>query len=170
MNDDERWMRRALALAQAAEARGEVPVGAVLVAEDRVLAEGFNQPITACDPTAHAEIVALRAAAAALGNYRLPGATLYVTLEPCVMCAGAIIQARIQRLVFGAWDVKAGAVESVYDVLSVPRLNHALLWTGGVLEVECRERLQVFFRHRREAVGRHGEPSDVVSQARPECR
>src|SRR5581483_11324122 len=128
---DRHWMRRALELAQHAARQGEVPVGAVLVKDGAALGEGWNQPIVAHDPGAHAEMVALRAAAQRLGNYRLPGTTLYVTLEPCVMWAGAILHARVERLVFGARDPKAGAVESVYDVIAQPRLNHVVEWTGG---------------------------------------
>ncbi len=146
---DENWMRHALKLAQRAAEAGEVPVGAVVVRDDQLVAEGWNQPISASDPSAHAEIIALRAAGAALGNYRLNDSTLYVTLEPCVMCAGAIIHARIKRLVFGAWDPKAGAVSSVYDVLSVPRLNHSVECHGGVLGEECGALLKDFFRARR---------------------
>ena len=146
---DEHYMRRALRLAQAAADVGEVPVGAVLVRSDAVVAEGWNRPIAEHDPSAHAEMIALRAAAQALGNYRLPGTTLYVTLEPCVMCAGAIIHARVSRLVFGARDPKAGAVNSVYDVIAQPRLNHIVEWRGGVLEAECGAMLREFFRARR---------------------
>lgn len=147
---DDHWMRHALMLAGRAAVEGEVPVGAVLLdAAGRLLAEGWNRPIALHDPTAHAEIMALRAAAAAVGNYRLSACTLYVTLEPCIMCAGAIIHARIQRLVFGAADPKAGAVNAVYDVISQPRLNHRLDWTGGVLEAECGQLLRDFFRQRR---------------------
>jgi len=143
------WMRHALRLAQRARDLGEVPVGAVLVKDGAVVAEGWNQPIAAHDPSAHAEMVAMREAARALKNYRLTGLTLYVTLEPCVMCAGAIIHARIGRLVFGAADPKAGAVNSVYDVIANPRLNHRVGWTGGVLADECGAILQDFFRARR---------------------
>lgn len=143
-------MRHALALARRAADAGEVPVGAVLVGADGVLlGEGWNRPIAAHDPSAHAELIAVRAAAARVGNYRLPDTTLYVTLEPCVMCAGMLIHARVARLVFGAWDPKAGAVQSVYDVIAAPRLNHALAWTGGVLEAECGALLREFFRARR---------------------
>ncbi len=142
-------MRRALELAAQAAEQGEVPVGALIVRDGAVIAEGANRPIAAHDPTAHAEIVALRAAANSLGNYRLPGTTLYVTLEPCAMCAAAIIHARVSRLVFGAGDPKAGAVHSVYDLIANPRLNHAVEWTGGVLEAECAELLRSFFRSRR---------------------
>jgi tRNA(adenine34) deaminase len=146
---DEPWMRHALKLAHRAQELGEVPVGAVVVRGEEVVAEGWNQPIAAHDPSAHAEMVAMRAAAAAARNYRLGGLTLYVTLEPCVMCAGAIIHARIARVVFGAADPRAGAVQSVYDVISQPRLNHRPQWTGGVLAEECGALLQEFFRARR---------------------
>lgn len=149
--DDEHWMRRALALASRAQEQGEVPVGALLVEAGDVVGEGWNQPIGSHDPTAHAEIVALRAAAARYGNYRLPGTTLYVTLEPCVMCAGAIIHARVARVVFGAPDPRAGAAGSVYDVLTVPRLNHVVEAQGGVLAGACGKQLRGFFRARREA-------------------
>jgi tRNA(adenine34) deaminase len=143
-------MRHALKLARRAQELGEVPVGAVLVdAQGEVVAEGWNQPIAAHDPSAHAEMVAMREAAATLKNYRLGGLTLYVTLEPCVMCAGAIIHARIARLVFGAPDPKAGAVQSVYDVIANPKLNHKPAWTGPVLADECGAVLQEFFRARR---------------------
>lgn len=146
---DAHWMRLALALAQRAAELGEVPVGAVLVRNGALLAEGHNRPITDHDPSGHAEMIALRAGARVLGNYRLPGTTLYVTLEPCVMCAGAIIHARVQRLVFGAPDPKAGAVNAVYDVIANPRLNHAVQWTGGVLAEDCGRALRDFFRARR---------------------
>jgi len=147
--DDLVHMRHALALARRAAAEGEVPVGAVLVHEGEVLAEGWNRPIGLHDPTAHAEIMALRAASQRLANYRLAGTTLYVTLEPCAMCAGAIIHARVQRLVFGARDPKAGAVDSVYDLIAKPQLNHVVVWQGGVLGVDCGELLREFFRARR---------------------
>lgn len=149
MSDDERWMQRALALARQAEGEGEVPVGAVVVRGGVVLGEGHNRPIASHDPSAHAEIEALRAAARAAGNYRLPGSTLYVSLEPCVMCAGAIIHARVERLVYGATDPRAGAAGSVYDVLTVPRLNHAVTVVGGVLEASAAAQLRDFFRQRR---------------------
>lgn len=146
-------MRHALKLARRAQDLGEVPVGAVIVGaahgRDEAVAEGWNQPIAAHDPSAHAEMVAMRASAAALKNYRLTGLTLYVTLEPCVMCAGAIIHARIARVVFGASDPKAGAVNSVYDVIANPKLNHKPDWTGGVLADECGAILHEFFRARR---------------------
>lgn len=151
---DERWISHARLLADRAAAEGEVPVGAVLIGPDgQVLAEGWNRPIALHDPTAHAEIMAMRAGAAVLGNYRLTGCSLYVTLEPCAMCAGAIIHARIARLVFGARDPKAGAVASVYDLIARPQLNHAVAWSGGVQEAECAEQLRAFFRARRRALG-----------------
>ncbi len=142
-------MARAIELALAAQSQGEVPVGAVLVKDERVLAEGYNRPISTCDPTAHAEIVVLRAAAAQTANYRLPGSTLYVTLEPCAMCAGAIVQARVARVVFGADDPRAGAAGSVFEVLGEARLNHRPAVTKGVLTQPCGALLTDFFRHRR---------------------
>jgi len=143
-------MDLALAEARRAESAGEVPVGAVIVhADGNVISRGFNQPISTHDPTAHAEIVAMRAAARLIGNYRLTGLTLYCTMEPCVMCAGAIVHARIQRLVFGAADARAGAAGSIYDVVRDPRLNHQVEVTAGVREIECREIVQVFFERKR---------------------
>ena len=142
-------MRRALDLARQAAGQGEVPVGALLVLDGEPIGEGWNKPISLHDPGAHAEMLAMRDAAQRLGNYRLTGTTLYVTLEPCVMCAGAIIHARVSRLVFGARDPKAGAVDSVYDVIARPRLNHVVAWSGGVLEEECGAVLREFFRSRR---------------------
>lgn len=148
--EDERYMRRALELARRAEQAGEVPVGALVVASGQVLGEGWNRPIGTNDPTAHAEVVALRAASSALENYRLPGATLYVTLEPCVMCAGAIIHARIERVVFAATDPRAGAAGSVHDLLpSDGRFNHRTACEGGLLADESAEMLRAFFRARR---------------------
>jgi tRNA(adenine34) deaminase len=144
-------MRSALALARRAGAAGEVPVGAVVVRDGAVLGEGTNQPIGAHDPTAHAEIVALRAAAAAVGNYRLTGATLYSTIEPCTMCAGALVHARIERLVYGGREPRAGAVVSTARVLDNPSLNHRVAIVAGVLEAECAALLTDFFRGRREA-------------------
>lgn len=148
-SDDENWMREALALARLAESAGEVPVGAVLVKDDAVVATGWNQPIGAHDPTAHAEVMALRAAAQALGNYRLIDTTLYVTLEPCVMCAGALVHARVKRLVYSATDPKAGAAGSVFDIVRASALNHRLEVTGGVLAEECSALLKGFFSQRR---------------------
>ena len=149
MFSDSDWMSHALALARQAEAAGEVPIGAVVVMDGAIIGEGWNRPIAEQDPSAHAEILALRTAAKRLGNYRVPGATLYVTLEPCVMCAGAIIQARVARVVFGARDPKAGAAGSVFDVLNSGRLNHRVELTGGVMETQCAEILQSFFQARR---------------------
>jgi len=142
-------MARAIELARVAESQGEVPVGAVLVRDDVLLAEGYNRPISACDPTAHAEVVALRAAAAQAGNYRLPGSTLYVTLEPCAMCAGAIVQARVARVVFGARDPRAGAAGSVFQVFGEARLNHRPVVVEGILAENCGALLSDFFRRRR---------------------
>ncbi len=142
-------MRRALGLARAAAARGEVPVGAIVVRGEECLGEGANAPIATHDPTAHAEIVALRAAADRAGDYRLPGTTLYVTLEPCVMCAAAIVHARVSRVVFGAWDPKAGGAGSVADVFAIPQLNHRVDVFGGVLSDECGQVLREFFAERR---------------------
>ena len=142
-------MRRALVLAGEAAQAGEVPVGAVVVVDGAIVGEGFNQPIAAHDPTAHAEIVALRAAAQALGNYRLTGATLYVTVEPCLMCVGALVHARISVVVYGAAEPKAGAIESMTSAHELPGLNHRLTAVGGVLADESRALLQQFFRDRR---------------------
>jgi tRNA(adenine34) deaminase len=149
---DEQFMREALALARQAEALGEVPVGAVVVKDGQVVGVGFNQPIGKHDPTAHAEIAALRDAASRLGNYRLPGCELYVTLEPCAMCSGAIMHARIARVVFGARDLKTGAVGSVINLFSEPRLNHHAEVVGGVLADECGAMLSAFFAKRRTVV------------------
>lgn len=142
-------MRRALDLARHAEQAGEVPVGALVVLNDEVIGEGWNQPIVSHDPTAHAEIVALRAAATRMRNYRLTDTTLYVTLEPCVMCAGAIVQARVARVVYGAADPKAGAAGSVFNLLESPSMNHRAQVTGGILAKECGELLRSFFEVRR---------------------
>jgi len=142
-------MAHALDMARKAEEEGEVPVGAIIVMGNEIIAEGWNRPIAAHDPTAHAEINALRTAAARLGNYRLLDADLYVTLEPCVMCAGAIIQARLRRVIFGTNDPKAGAAGSVFDILGTGRLNHQVEVAGGVLAAECAAILQNFFRNKR---------------------
>jgi tRNA(adenine34) deaminase len=146
---DSDFMRAALLLAQSAAEQGEVPVGALLVLDDKVIGEGFNRPIASHDPTAHAEIIALRAGAAVLGNYRLAGATLYATLEPCAMCMGAVLNARVTRLVFGAWDARAGACGSVIDLPREPRLAHGLDVFGGVCSEEAAELLRQFFEKRR---------------------
>ena len=147
---DATWMRRALELARSAEAEGEVPVGAVVVIEGACVGEGWNRPVASCDPTAHAEILALRAAGLARQNYRLDGATLYVTLEPCAMCTMAMVHARIARLVFGAWDPRQGAAGSAFDLAHCAALNHSLDSFGGVLSEECGALLKDFFRRRRE--------------------
>ena len=146
---DEAWMRYAFRLAQRAEHQGEVPVGAIVVKDEQCIAEGWNSSIATHDPTAHAEMVALRKAGVALGNYRLSDATLFVTLEPCVMCMGAISHARINRLVFGAFDPKRGAVCNALSLSDASFLNHRITWVGGVLESECSELLREFFRARR---------------------
>ncbi|MCF7987111.1 MAG: tRNA adenosine(34) deaminase TadA [Methylovulum sp.] len=146
---DEAWMRHAIRLAQRAEDQGEVPVGALIVKDERCLAEAWNQPIALSDPTAHAELLALRAAGKMLNNYRLIDTTIYVTLEPCVMCMGAISHARIKRLVFGAFDEKRGAVCHALSLTDAPFLNHRVSWQGGVLETRCAEQLRDFFRARR---------------------
>ncbi len=146
---DDRVMREALAEAQAASDAGEVPIGAVVVVGGEIVARGQNRVLRDLDPTAHAEMMAMRAAARAIGNYRLLECELYVTLEPCAMCAGAMIHARLKRLVYGASDPKAGAAGSVLEVLNHPRLNHQMAVTGGVLDAECGELLRAFFRERR---------------------
>lgn len=146
---DEKWMRHALALADHAEREGEVPIGAVMVYQDEIIGEGWNRPILTHDPSAHAEIIALRAAGARIGNYRLCDATLYVTLEPCAMCAGAMLLARIARLVYGASDPKTGAAGGVVNVLEGAHALHRISVEGGVLAGDCGEQLRKFFRARR---------------------
>ena len=148
---DEGFMREALVEARAAGERGEVPVGAIVVIGGAVIGRGRNAMINLNDPTAHAEIVALREAARAVGNYRLTGATMYSTIEPCAMCAGALVHARVANLVYGARDPKAGAVETHFGVCSTDFLNHQVSVEGGILEDECRRVLQSFFRERRDA-------------------
>ena len=143
-------MRHALILAQRADQANEVPVGAVIVKDNAIIAEGFNQPISSADPTAHAEIVALRSAAHSLNNYRLLETTLYVTVEPCAMCAGAIIHSRIQRVVYGAAEPKAGAVCSHLQLFDQPQMNHRVEWVAGVLAAEATAVLQAFFARRRD--------------------
>jgi tRNA(adenine34) deaminase len=147
---DEQYMDLALAEARKAETAGEVPVGAVVIAGETVVGTGFNQPISANDPTAHAEIVALREAGRHLENYRLAGATMYCTVEPCMMCAGAMIHARIARLVFGTPDPKSGSAGSIYNVLTDPRLNHHVEVVSGIREDECAAILRHFFANRRD--------------------
>jgi tRNA(adenine34) deaminase len=146
---DIHWMQHALSLAERGGELGEVPVGAVVVKDGEHIGEGWNRPISSNDPTAHAEIVAMREAAQRIGNYRLGGATLYVTLEPCLMCTGAMVHARIERLVFGASDPKRGAVNSTTHAFDTRGLNHRVQAEGGVLAEECGKRLQDFFRERR---------------------
>lgn len=143
------WMRLALAQAQLAEQSGEVPIGAVLVKDNQLIATGFNQPIATHDPSAHAEIIALRQAGQHLANYRLPDCTLYVTIEPCAMCAAALVHARLAEVVFGAFDEKAGACGSVMNLVQHNALNHRMAITAGVLAEECRELLRQFFQRRR---------------------
>ncbi len=149
MTEDKRWMARALSLSTQAAAAGEVPVGAVVVLDGKEIGTGFNAPISGCDPTAHAEVRALRDAAARIGNYRLPGATLYVTIEPCTMCAGALIHSRISRLVYGATEPKAGAIESSARLLESDAMNWRISVTAGVLAEQCSEAISSFFAARR---------------------
>lgn len=155
------WMQKAIKLARKAQEKGEVPVGALVVVNNEKVGAGWNQPVASHDPSAHAEIIALRRAGINLQNYRLNNATLYVTLEPCVMCVGAMVQARIKRLVFGAKDPKAGALESKFDLMphnarkSERKFNHYFEYSGGVLEQECGELLKVFFKARRKKYIKH---------------
>lgn len=146
---DEEFMRVALDLAAEAEAAGEVPVGAVIVLDGRIVGQGYNSPVSTHDPTSHAEVLAIRQAAKALGNYRLAGSTLYVTLEPCPMCAGAMVQARVGRLVFGARDLRFGGVRSKFRLADSDLLNHRVEVVEGVCAAECLERLQRFFTRKR---------------------
>ncbi|MDR3491821.1 MAG: tRNA adenosine(34) deaminase TadA [Gammaproteobacteria bacterium] len=146
---DQYWMQHAIKLAEAAAKNNEVPVGAVLVKDDEIISEGLNSPIYDFDPTAHAEILALREGGKNLGNYRLVNTTLYVTLEPCVMCVGAMIHARIQRLVFGAYDPKAGAIDSAFNLLESKKFNHHFEYQGGLFAQECGKLLQDFFKAKR---------------------
>jgi tRNA(adenine34) deaminase len=148
------YMREAIAQAKLALTAGEVPVGAIVVVGDRIIARAFNQPITANDPTAHAEVLVLRDAARALGNYRLTEATMYVTVEPCLMCVGAMVHARVREVVYGAAEPKTGALASTMQALDSPGLNHRFEVTGGVLENECRAIIQDFFRDKRRGPGK----------------
>lgn len=159
--DDEHWMTRALILASQAAERGEVPVGAVVVLNGREIGAGFNAPIGDCDPTAHAEIRALRDAARRVGNYRLSGATLYVTLEPCTMCVGAIVHSRVKRLVYGAAEPKAGAVESTRRTLDEPHFNWHVDCVGGVLAEQCGTAISEFFRSRRAEIRRQRQQQQL---------
>lgn len=152
---DRQWMQLALELADHAAQLGEVPVGAVVVKDGHVIGRGYNQPISSSDPTGHAEIVALRQAAQQLSNYRLPGASLYVTVEPCAMCAGAIVHARVERVVFGTAEPKAGAVCSHLQLFDQAQLNHRVTWQGGVMAAEAKAQIQSFFARRREEKKRH---------------
>jgi tRNA(adenine34) deaminase len=146
---DHQFMQQALEQAKLAALAGEVPVGAVLVQDGQIISRGFNRPISNSDPSAHAEMTALRGAAQDESNYRLPGTTLYVTLEPCIMCAGAILHARVERVVFGATDPKTGAAGSVLNVFSEKQLNHQTVVEGGIMELECGQVLRDFFKERR---------------------
>lgn len=150
VQDDEYWMQQALLLAEKAQQQDEVPVGAVIVKDNQLIAEGWNQPIQSHDPSAHAEMQAMRAAGKALNNYRLVDTTLYVTLEPCSMCVGAMVHARVKRVVFGAYDAKTGACGSAVNLADAAHHNHIIDVTGGVLENPCRELLQGFFRYKRQ--------------------
>ncbi len=152
MIDDAIWMKEALLEADKGRIIGEVPVGAVVVKDGRVIARACNQPISSCNPVAHAEILALQSAATAIGNYRLLDCDLYVTLEPCTMCAGAIVHSRIRRLIYGAIEPKAGAIVSAARVLEQPQMNHRVEVTGGVLQAECSEMISDFFRFRRQQI------------------
>lgn len=143
------WMQQAIQLAKNAAHNQEVPVGAVLILEDKIIGEGSNRPIRDCDPSAHAELIALRAGAKHMNNYRVNHSTLYVTLEPCIMCVGAIVQARVKRVVFGAYDPKGGAVESAFQMGSTDKLNHCPAYQGGLLADECGALLKEFFQMRR---------------------
>ena len=149
IEEDKVWMQEALLLAKQAQEEGEVPVGALLVQDNKLLGQGWNRPVASHDPSAHAEIQAIRHAGGIVSNYRLPGSTLYVTLEPCTMCAGAMIHTRIKRLVFGAYDPRTGAVESVAQILDQPHHNHKIVYQGGVMESECGQLLKAFFAAKR---------------------
>lgn len=162
--EDQRWMERALELARQAAQHGEVPVGAVLVLDGEVIGEGWNQPISSQDPSAHAEVVAIRQAAKRLQNYRLPGATLYVTLEPCTMCTGAMVHARISRLVYGTTEPKAGVVTSQTQLLDSPWLNWQVDVTGGVLAERCSTQLSDFFAQRRAQKKQQKQQQKTVSE------
>jgi tRNA(adenine34) deaminase len=148
-DDDKRWMQHALTLAKKAEVENEVPVGAVLVLKNEIIGEGYNQPIQLNDPSSHAEIQSLRAGANAIGNYRILNATLYVTLEPCMMCAGAMVHARIGRLIYGASDYKTGAIQSAACLLDQPFHNHKVSYAAGLMAAECGAILSSFFRAKR---------------------
>lgn len=146
---DKEWMQRAFELAQKAKEHDEVPVGAVIIHENKIIGEGWNQPISSNDPSAHAEIIALRDAGNKVGNYRLPNATMYVTLEPCAMCAGAIVHARLSKLTFAVADPKTGACGSIFNLLHAEELNHKVEIDKGIMEDECRSLIQTFFKEKR---------------------
>ena len=150
MNEDEKWMKLAIEEAIKAEKKGEVPVGAIIVLNNRIIAKAHNSPISKNDPTAHAEVLAIRNASKKLQNYRLPGTTLYVTLEPCAMCLGAVIHARINRIVFGTSDPKSGVCGSTANLTSETFFNHKIIVNGGILEQDCKQILQSFFKLRRQ--------------------
>ena len=150
LSTDTLFMSRALELAQLAAEHSEVPVGAVIVHQGNIVGEGYNQPISACDPTAHAEIVAMRQACATLKNYRLTGCELYVTIEPCTMCVGAMVHARIKRVVFGALEPRAGALQSQLQLMDHGPYNHSIVWEGGLLEAQCSKMISTFFRQKRD--------------------
>ena len=152
MKTDEYWMQQALLRADKAEAEGEIPVGAIVVYQDEIIAEGWNRSIISHDPSAHAEMLAIRNAGVALQNYRMIDCTLYVTLEPCAMCAGALVHSRMKRVVYGADDLKTGAVKSVINIVQHPQFNHQLEVTEGVLAQECGQRLSAFFKRRRSEI------------------
>ena len=149
LNIDSLFMERALELGRCAADCGEVPVGAVIVYDGQIVGEGYNQPISSCDPSAHAEIVAIRQACAKLNNYRLTGCELYVTIEPCTMCVGAMVHARIKRIVFGALEPRAGALKSQLQLMEKGPYNHSIVWDGGVLEAQCSTMISEFFRQKR---------------------
>jgi len=151
MSTDEFYMAKALQLAEQAGAAGEVPVGAIVVKDGEIVGEGFNQPISGCDPTAHAEIVAMRNAANNLSNYRLSDCDLYVTIEPCTMCVGAMVHGRIRRVLFGALEPRAGALQSQLQLMDQSHYNHSIEWQGGVLAQECGDLISSFFRRKRES-------------------
>jgi len=151
MSTDEFYMAKALQLAEQAGAAGEVPVGAIVVKDGEIVGEGFNQPISGCDPTAHAEIVAMRNAANNLSNYRLSDCDLYVTIEPCTMCVGAMVHGRIRRVLFGALEPRAGALQSQLQLMNQSHYNHSIEWQGGVLAQECGDLISLFFRRKRES-------------------
>lgn len=151
MSTDEFYMAKALQLAEQAGAAGEVPVGAIVVKDGEIVGEGFNQPISGCDPTAHAEIVAMRNAANNLSNYRLSDCDLYVTIEPCTMCVGAMVHGRIRRVLFGALEPRAGALQSQLQLMDQSHYNHSIEWQGGVLAQECGDLISLFFRRERES-------------------